>query len=302
MKEAKWLIEKNVFEDNEKQLVEEIKKQGMKVNLIEDSHREDIVKHCVNFLYEPQDCVVFYGSLGVGRKLKKTPWIPGVYLNEKAFECTSYYPVLGNMLVHSHYIMLPFGDLLRLKDWLFDCAFLHVDKLFMRPNSGMKQFTGMVVTKEGFEEGVNLASFYDIDPDMLVLVSNVWALHREWRFVVVDGKVISGSAYRDWSYGENLDISTNDYVLQKSHSIKVECFENTVTQWDTNAWNAAQQCADRYNPDRCWTIDVARTTAGTYAILEIGCFSCAGLYGANIEKVVKAVSESAIKEWEEYNI
>ena len=63
----------------------------------------------------------------------------------------------------------------------------------------------------------------------------------------------------------------------------------------------AQEAANLYNPDRCWTIDVAKTEFGTYKVLEIGCFSCAGLYGNNLEKVVKAVSLAALDEWKELN-
>ena len=302
MKEVKWLIEKNVFEDNEEQLVNNINKLGMQTYLVDDSHTEDVVKHLMNFVYEPKDIVVFYGSIGLGHKLQKAPWVPGVYLNDKMMECTSYYPVLGDMLVHAgHYIMLPYGDLLRMEKRIFNYFFKGWTEIFIRPNSGTKQFTGMVIEKDNWEEGIKLAGFYGIDPDMLVLISTVWAFHREWRFVVVDGKIITGSAYRDWSRGEELEISTRDYVLKKSHSIKEECFTNPdFAEWDRDAWDVAQACADKYNPDHCWTIDVVRSAAGTYAIIEIGSFSCAGLYGANLEKVVKAVSKSALEEWNEY--
>ena len=55
-----------------------------------------------------------------------------------------------------------------------------------------------------------------------------------------------------------------------------------------------------YNPDKCWTMDIVKTEKLGYKLLEIGCFSCAGLYGNNLNKVVKSVSESALKEWKEY--
>jgi len=290
----KWLIETNVFEDNEEQLVKEIKKQGMKVNLIDDSRTEDIVKYCINFLYEPQDCVIFYGSLGLGRKLKKTPWVPGVYLNEKAFECTSYYPVLGNTLVHSNYLMMPYGDVKRRKNDLY--RYFNDDKIFIRPNSGNKQFTGMVVKKHDFEDCIKLAGFYDVEPDLLVVVSDVYNIEKEWRFVVVNGEVICGSLYRDWSAPEKIypGTITRDYVLLNSHSVYEECN-------DKNALSAAEICANMYNPDNCYTIDVAKINSNAYGILEVGCFSCAGMYGNDLEIIVDKVSEAALNEWKEYN-
>jgi hypothetical protein len=294
-----WLIEKDVFEDNHDKLVKEIKRQGMTAKVIDyipfkyDSDHE--LRVACYKQYDPEDCVVFYGSLNFGRKLRKLPWVPGVYLNEKAFECTSYYPVLGDMLVHHNYIMLPYGDLIRMKDKIFNDYFKVHNKIFMRPNSGNKQFTGMVTEEWNYDENIKLAGFYNVEPDLLVLISNVWPLHQEWRFVVVDGKVVSGSLYRDWSSGEKRlgNITTKDYVLLHSHSLWENCD-------DTKAWEAAQLCANKYDPDRAWTIDVAKSVHGQYAILEIGCFSCAGLYGNNLEDVVKAVSASALKEWNEY--
>ena len=294
MKRIEWLIEADVFNENEQQLTEEINKQKHFFSLTNYSHLDEVD---FNTWYKKDDCVVFYGSIGLARKLQRSvPWVPGVYLNEKAFECTSYYPVLGDILVHSNYIILPYGDLMRMKDRIFE---IFNPRIFIRPNSGLKEFTGMVLEKETYDEGIKLAGFYGIEPNLLIVVSNAWALHKEWRFVVVNGTVITGSAYRDWSLSPLKGEETSDYVLKHSRELKDEFDENNP--WDVNAWHAAQRCADKYNPDRCWTIDVTRTAAGTYAILEIGSFSCAGLYGANLEKVVRAVSAAALDEWKEFN-
>lgn len=64
--------------------------------------------------------MVFYGSLNFGKKLKNA-WNPGVYLNEKAFECTSYYPVLKDQLIHYYnFSMLPYGVLMDKKEEIFE--------------------------------------------------------------------------------------------------------------------------------------------------------------------------------------
>jgi hypothetical protein len=293
MATARWLIEKDVFEDNHDKLVEEIKRQGMEAKIVPYiPFEEKIVEKCLK-VYGPDECVIFYGSLNFGRKLRKGPWVPGVYLNERAFECTSYYPALGHKLIHSNYIMMPYGDLIRRKWDLY--YLLKDDKLFIRPNSGNKEFTGMVVEKNNFEDCIKLAGFYDVDPDLLVVVSNVHPLLKEWRFVIVDKQVISGSLYRQWGKAETLRAGTvtRDFVLKYSHSTHEECN-------DAKAWEAAQRCAETYNPDKCYTIDVAMTEMGTYGILEVGCFSCAGLYGNDLAAVVSKVSEAAEKEWNEY--
>ena len=292
---VKWLIEADVFEDNTDKLIQVIKNKGFDHHILKYiPFDDDLPNRCLK-IYGPDECVVFYGSLNFGRKLRKLPWVPGVYLNEKAFECTSYYPVLGYKLVHSNYLMMPYGDLRRRKDDLY--TYFNDDKIFIRPNSGNKQFTGMIVEKHDFEDCIKLAGFYDVEPDLLVVVSNVHDIEKEWRFVVVNGEVISGSLYRDWSAPEKIypGTTTRDYVLMNSHSVHEECN-------DGNAWNVARTCANMYNPDKCYTIDVAKINSNAYGILEVGCFSCAGMYGNDLEIIVDKVSEAALNEWEEYNV
>ena len=164
----------------------------------------------------------------------------------------------------------------------------------MRPNSGTKEFTGMVCKYDNFDECVELAGFYDVEDDLLVLVSSVKPLKQEWRFVIVDQHVVSGSLYRDWSSPEKRKpgVTTKDYVLMNSHSLWEGCK-------DQKAWELAKICARRYDPGRAWTIDVASVEGGTYHVLEIGCFSCAGMYGNDLEKVVAAVSKAAEEEWDD---
>jgi hypothetical protein len=299
--EVKWLVELDVFDDNQDALLKAIKNAGYNYKTLQYIPFDNDIVTKTSKLYDENDCVVFYGSLNFGHKLKKATWVPGVYLNDKAFECTSYYPIFKEHLIHNNYIMLPYGDLLNKKYFLFDLfsksSNNKIQKIFIRPNSGYKQFTGMVCTYDSFEDCVELASFYDVESDLLVLISGVEDLSKEWRFVIVDGEPISGSLYRDWSKPEKLQYghTTKDYVLMHSHSIAEGCD-------DPNAWEKVKQWAKMYNPDRCWTIDIAKTLSWEYKILEIGCFSCAGMYGNDLNKVVKAVSESALKEWKEYFI
>jgi hypothetical protein len=291
---AKWLIEADVFQDNTDKLIQVLKNKGYDHHVLKYiPFDDDLPKRCLD-IYGPEECVVFYGSLNFGHKLKKLPWVPGVYLNEKAFECTSYYPYLKGMLLHHHdYWMLPYGDLSEHKTRIFK----HFgDKVFIRPNSGMKQFTGMICHDDDFYECIKLAGFYDVEPDLLTLISRVYPIEKEWRFVIVNGEPVAGSLYRDWSSPEKISPGsvTRDYVLMNSHSLWEGCNDN-------NALMLAYEAAKRYNPDHCWTMDICKTEFGTYAVLEIGCFSGAGLYGNDLEKVVDAVSDEALNEWNEYN-
>jgi hypothetical protein len=298
---VKWLVEADVFDDNQEQLLKALKDNNYEYHVLKYVPFDDNLANDCLKIYGPNECVVFYGSLNFGHKLKKNPWIPGVYLNEPVFKCTSYYPILSELLLHSTtYFMLPFGDLLRRKDWIYNIfrrnQDLTTEKIFIRPDSGLKEFTGMICPYEDFEECVKLASFYDVDSDMLVLISSVVPLKKEWRFVIVNGNVVSGSLYRDWSSSEKKGntFTIKDYVLRHSYSKHEICN-------DEKALYIAKKGAKLYTPDICWTMDVVETENNEYKILEIGCFSCAGLYGNDMNIVVDKVSEAAMNEWKEYN-
>jgi hypothetical protein len=293
---VKWLIEPDVFTDNTDKIYDLLIADGATVRKIPYVPFDDhLVERCEE-IYGIGECVVFYGSLNFGRKLMACQWTPGVYLKKREYECTSYYPFIGENLLHEHYMMLPYGELIRKRDFIFDTfGGYGPRKVFIRPNSGMKEFTGMICPEYNFEECVKLAGFYDVDPDLLCLISSVKNIKKEWRFVIVGGKVIAGSLYRDWSHGEkqSRNVSTKDYVLMNSHSLWEGCD-------DKLAWDAAQRGANKYNPDHAWTIDVALISGyQNYKVIEIGCFSCAGMYGNDLGLIVDAVSEAAVKDWEE---
>lgn len=300
---AQWLIELGLFTDTEDRLIDAIKRSGREYKTLKYiPFDEDLIDRC-NKLYHPDDCVIFYGSLNFGRKIMRgTKWVPGIYLKEKEYECTSYYPAFGINLLHNQYIMLPYGELIRMKHHIFwDGTWYNgthnVDKVFIRPNSGYKQFTGMVLDSDSYEEGVKLAGFYDVEPNLLCVASYAKDIKKEWRFVIVNQEAICGSLYRDWTIGPDTIIpgtTTRDLVLMNSKSVTEPCT-------DDKAFAFANEMAKLYNPDTCWTIDIALTSEDRYKVIEIGCFSCAGMYGNDLDIIVNKVSEAAEKEWNEYN-
>jgi len=70
-------------------------------------------------------------------------------------------------------------------------------------------------------------------------------------------------------------------------------------KYPLNALMLAEQVASCYQPDPIWVCDICETYTGILYLLEIGCFSCAGLYACDTDLIVEAVNESAWKEYEE---
>jgi hypothetical protein len=56
-----------------------------------------------------------------------------------------------------------------------------------------------------------------------------------------------------------------------------------------------------YQPDPVWCVDVCRTSMDKYYVVEIGCFSCAGLYECDLDKIVREVSAIALRDWMDIN-
>lgn len=274
---ASWLMETDVFSENLSKMVDEIRRQGMRVEIA--SHIPYASDKGYLDLFKPEDCVVYYGSLNFAAQVKReAKWIPGVYYNKPAFNCSAYYPALGKckLLNARWYAMMPYADLIRQKDWLLE----HLGEdgcVFIRPDSGSKSFTGKLVTAEDFERDVNYFSFYGTNPHDICVVARPTNIDAEWRFVVVEGVVIAGSQYK---LNDNLNVKAD---------------------FTPEAVALAQDAARLYDPDPAWCVDICRTKKGNYFVLEIGCFSCAGLYECNLEAVVREVSAAAVREWKDIN-
>jgi hypothetical protein len=270
-----WLFETDTLDRGTSRMFEEVKRQGMEAKYA--STVPDRFERTYLDLYPREACVVFCGSLGfAGQAQREAQWIPGVYNNRNSFLCSSYYPHFGDLLMAEHYTMLPFGDLLRRRKWLFE-EFGQEDTIFLRPNTGFKLFTGKLVHQDTFKRDLDQLGCFYVDPGEIMVVSEPRNVEDEWRFVVVDHKLVASSSYR--IAGE---------VVQEAGAPEA-------------ANDIALSIAGRpWQPDRAWVIDVCRTRSNNYYLVEINSFSCSGLYACEAEPVVREVSRVALQEWEEY--
>ena len=272
---VKWLVEDDAFPEDTQPFLDAIANSGYEYKIIRQRPC-DPVPDFYNF-FPPEDCVIFYGSLGLAKHLrKKCNWIPGVYYDIPKYNCVAYYAELGKYLVNGNYMMLPFGELIRRKEYIFE----HVSSdraVFVRPDRGDKIFTGKVVYKEYWEKDIDYFDFSQLDKKELVVVAEPRNIAAEWRFVIVEGRVIAGSQYRQ-----------NDVVGYEAY-------------YPPEAKRLAEEVASIYNPEPAFVVDICCTKSGEYCVMEVGCFSCAGLYACDRMAVIKAVSDVALKEWWDIN-
>lgn len=275
---VKWLLEKDVFDEGLDDLYNSISEKGMEVKRIQYVPFDHKKSYSV---FSDEDCVIFYGSLNLAKVIQReVPWVPGVYYNVDNFKCSTYYNYFGKYHINGDYMMLPFKDLNRMKDFLFSILGIN-DSIFIRPDSGSKQFTGKVVNLEDWDRDMNLLGFYNIPDNEIVVISSPKNIIDEYRFVVIGDEIIAGSHY-------NHNGKHTEERIDASSNHKSICYAKTVLS-DV-----------KWRPDKVFVLDVCKTNSG-YHILEIGCFSCAGMYKCDKNIIVERVSEIALKEWNEYN-
>ena len=143
------------------------------------------------------------------------------------------------------------------------------DVFFARPVLDTKSFSGTVFKKDDYIEWVgklwNLGeSTLPLTTEVLLCpIKEIWA---EYRFFVVDGKVVTGSLYK-----------RGNTVLYDSF-VPPEVF------------SYAQQMVNLWQPDLCFVLDVADTPLG-YKIIEVNNINSAGFYAVDMFKLVVAIEE-----------
>lgn len=253
----RWLIEPDVFQGDAEPLMEALDKLDIKYTRCKFG-----VPYEKYIEEEGREKTMFYGSLQFGKLLQKKSAFVKVFCNLPKLECLHYYPKFGDRLLNSGYLMLPFGDLQRKKKQLFSSG---EECFFVRPSSGYKTFTGGIITHEEWDDRIHELE-RRIDPETLVVVSAPRRIIKEWRAVVVDGRVITGGQYKN-----------------EGSVVRINGLPPDVSEF-------AQQVVDsvKYNPDPAWVLDVCETEF-VKKVLEVGSFSCSGLYACDCEAVVKAI-------------
>jgi hypothetical protein len=105
-------------------------------------YRWDDVGSSYRRVYPQGACVVFHGSIALATRIADDAlWQPGAWFTRENYNCSTYYCHLAPFLLNADYVMLPFGELRRRKQFLFD-HFASDGAIFVRPDSVAKSFTG----------------------------------------------------------------------------------------------------------------------------------------------------------------
>lgn len=276
MTTVKWLIEDGTFSEDIQPIVEEVYKQGMVAKVVKylpfETGEYD--------QFEPHDCVVVLGSINLVRQIQRTkPWIPGAFANFKNMECLTYYAHFGKYLLNSEYHICPVGDLSRRIPDLEE----KWGELFIRPSSGMKQFTGQRLDVKGWKSNPEMYG----KPEQTVVVSPYNSgLRQEYRLFCSGTKVLGGSQYYNCEgQYETKGLDMNNLSIPEKRAVGF--MEGILRE---TAWR----------PDPIFVADIGMLLNGHIPkLLEINSFSCSGWYKTPPAELVRSAAQAAIKEYEE---
>lgn len=212
--------------------------------------------------------IVICGAITLGKIAIQRGWTPGTFLNEN-FDFNKWCEGFGkeNLLNGDSVVC-------KLKDaGCFD------DAVFSRPTKDTKAFTGTVMSRDEFyrwkENILNLkiedSEYTPLHGDTEITISSVKNINAEYRIFIVDGKIVTGSVYKQGTMGIS-------YINTL----------NTVFTPDDEVMNFTQQMIDKWQPADCFVVDIAKTDEGP-KVIEINNLNSAGFYSCDVFKIIDAV-------------
>lgn len=150
---------------------------------------------------------------------------------------------------------------------------------FIRPVNDLKQFSGQVIKAneciDWLIDAMECASSgnYKLFPDTEIVLDEPKNIEAEWRWFIVDGKVIDGSQYRH-----------NGQVSKKHET-------------DIHRINEAQRLADLWLPSKCCVMDLA-LVENEIKVIEFNTINSSGFYDHDVEKIIKEWYSYALKDEE----
>lgn len=266
-----WLLESDLFDAYHELLASEAERAGHRVRVWRDAWWD------VGFPAGlSSGAVAFHGSLGNAARIDQAlAWWPGALCPVDNFSCRAYYAGVGTRLLqrgHRFTTALAFvTDAPRVAQELGG-----VRRVFVRPDSPLKAFSGRVVDPATVTLADLDHGFYYDDPELPIVVAPERMISDEWRFVVVGKRIAAGSHY-----------------LAATRSASQEPAASATAAIPADVWTYAEEAAAGIPaPAPVYVLDICRSHGSLY-VLELGPFGGADLYACDPRAVVEAVAAVA---------
>ncbi len=269
-----WLVEAGVYGDEATPLLREIRRQGMTADVVPHTALKKRTKPSIaGRSLGSGECVIGYGTFPFARQIQlHHDWTPGAWCSVENLDCGTYYAHFGRHLLNQQYEILPGVEAIRQQDRLFD-EYDRDGRVFARPTSAHKLFVGRCIDRDSFATALAPTRY---DPTTRVVVATPRAIGREWRLVVIDGVVVSGS----------------QYAVNGEKAITPDCPPGV------RAFAEFVLADVLWRPDPAFMLDVCES-AGRLWLVELNSFSASWLYQCDLPAVVSTAGELAGRCWRE---
>lgn len=201
--------------------------------------------------------IVVHGSTAIIDVAEKQGWNPGVF---RIYNESDTLNAIGDHYLNSDMKVLGVSEV---TDYVKQSG---MEFFFAKPDRDLKSFDGTVFDAEKFPFFIERVRHYgNYDPETRICVSSIKHPEVEWRFVLVEQKVVAFSQYR-------VDRKLNIQSVAESHAIKF-----------------AEEIAKYASPNDVYVMDVCRI-GNTYKVIEYNTFNCSGLYACNIYAIVDSIN------------
>lgn len=278
-----WVLESNLYNEAAfDSLVSAIERVGSKYSIVK---RIPIFNILVDEdgnevqLKIPEDDVFVCGSTGMGSIAKQNGWSPGYFDENLDYELIMRQ--YGKYCLNHRGAVTTMRDGVEVQDPKIKTITV-AGKFFARPVSDKKSFAGTVFTVDDFNKWRDLILTMESESseaentlttlklDDKIVIAPLTTIYQEFRFFVVDQKIITGSMYK---FGSKVCYST-DVPQRVSHF--------------------AQQMASTWSPNRAYCLDIAvveEDDLGDLRVIEINALNSAGFYACDMNKFVGAIND-----------
>ena len=272
-----WILSGNDIVNNQV-LLSEIDRHGDKYTIIKPFGE----------LPELDGPVISLVPLDMCVRVLRTKLYPGVYCNLQNLKCSAYYPHFQEYLLNNRFFFLPLANISAMKEDIFDSWLgASYEDLFVRPDSGFKSFTGQLVSKTKLDYDIKNLANIAISGTEFCLIAPPVNILREWRFVIGRRKIIACSQYRDHKLTPSGIPNPIRELSAGAPKEVCDFVENVLSSVD-------------WEPEPIYTMDIAETSTKNLKVVELNCFSAAGLYKCDISKIVSEVRVIVIDEYYDY--
>jgi hypothetical protein len=271
-----WRLHKAIFADQMDKALEVIKELGDTCQVVSGTPSQ-LAEVPFNSIAQPTLAIT---TLQDAQRLirKDYPSTPWLFFNNNNYKVSYWLPRIDNNIpsLNKEAIFLPVGLVRRLTSQQVDRIVPKGQKLFIKPDTGNKIFTGFSITNdENFMDNIqkNLM-FSHIEPEeMCVLSTHKNIQEIEWRFWIAEGKVIGYTPYA-WETEPELSEPPKE-ILEMAEAM------------GKNSWQ----------PDYIYVADFCTTTSGEVMLIEINAASTSGVYNADLSNLLPSMRNTCIKEY-----